>query len=103
MFNGSAACFKSAILTVSLQGGGTVHLTGYLVPDEEGPMFPMEDMTDEEDEEIEEEETPPQLIKKRKLENGDKKQLENKKPRKEDEIKQAEAMKNILGKKKELY
>jgi len=85
---GEKICFR-------VEGGGTVHLTGYLVPDEDddGPMFPMDDMSDLEEEEEEEEETPPQLIKKRKLENGDSPKAKSKK---EAEIKQANAMKKIL-------
>lgn len=78
-----------------VEGGGTVHLTGYLIP-EDDEMFPVEDMSDEEEEEIEEE-TPPTLVKKRKLENGNSPKGD-KKPRKEDEIKQAEAMKKLLVK-----
>merc|ERR1712038_30397 len=87
---GEKICFR-------VEGGGTVHLTGYLVPDEDdSPMWPMDDdvPSDVEDEE-EEEETPPKLVKKRKLENGDAPKAKSKK---EAEIKQAEAMKKILAK-----
>jgi len=92
---GEKICFR-------VEGGGTVHLTGYLVPDEEdGPMFPMDDDipsdVEDEEEEEEEEETPPKLVKKRKLENGDSPKAKSKK---EKEIKQAEAMKKILEKEK---
>jgi len=79
-----------------VEGGGTVHLTGYLVPEEDEQMYPMEDMSDEEEED--DEEVPPMLVKKRKLENGASPKGE-KKTRKEDEIKQAQALKKILEKK----
>jgi len=53
-----------------VEGGGNVHLTGYLMPedDEDDFMQPMVDMSDEDMEE--DEEVPPKLVKKRKLENG---------------------------------
>jgi len=60
---------ESEKICFRVEGGGTVHLTGYLVPEEDDAMFPMEQMSDDEEDEIEEE-TPPKLVKKRKLENG---------------------------------
>lgn len=108
------------------QGGGTVHLTGYLVDDDSGDMTyddsfgGMEEIGSEEEEEDEEEdgeeeeeeEETPQLVKKRKLQmNGDspasakKKKVEpsaldkllaDSKKSKEKDVKQAQAMKKIL-------
>merc|ERR1711894_429204 len=86
---------ESEKICFRVEGGGTVHLTGYLVPQEDDPMYPMGDISD--DDEEDEEEAPPMLVKKRKLENGAAPKGEKK--TKKDEIEQAQAMKKVLEKK----